>query len=205
MAADSPGVSFTPIHTVGGGRTNASYYDNVRVHRDYLVGELNQGWRLVTSQLNHERVGLGAWGITTVRLFQETLDWARRPDATGEAPIAQSWVRDALAEAYALLDARRLINYRMAWELTRNPDADPALSSAAKVYGTECLIEVCRLLLEVLGPAALLRHDSEAALLAGDLEQEYRACQINTFGGGVNEVQREIVAQFGLQLPRVRR
>lgn len=205
VPADSPGVSFTPIHTVGGGRTNASYYDNVRVHRDYLVGELNQGWRLVTSQLNHERVGLGAWGITTVRLFQETLDWARRPDATGEAPIAQSWVRDALAEAYALLDARRLINYRMAWELTRNPDADPALSSAAKVYGTECLIEVCRLLLEVLGPAALLRHDSEAALLAGDLEQEYRACQINTFGGGVNEVQREIVAQFGLQLPRVRR
>jgi hypothetical protein len=72
------------------------------------------------------------------------------------------------------------------------------------VYSTEALIEVCRLLMEVLGPAALVRAGSSAAVLAGDLEHEYRRCQINTFGGGVNEIQRGLVANFGLGMPRHR-
>lgn len=199
----SPGFSFTPIHTVGGVRTNVSYYDNVRVSADMLVGELNGGWHLITSQLNHERVGLGAWGINAVRLFQETLDWAR-DNSPGPRPVDTPWIRQALARAYAFLDARRLINYRMAWAMSEG-EPNPALASAAKVYGTECLIEVCRLLLDVLGGDALLQPGSPAALLAGDLEEEYRRCQINTFGGGVNEIQRELVAQFGLRLPRTQR
>lgn len=199
----APGFSFTPIHTVGNVRTNVTYYDNVRVPASALVGELNGGWRLITSQLNHERVGLGAWGINTVRLFQDTAAWAREGREGGRA-IDVPWVRQALARAYALLDARRLVNYRMAWAIGSG-EPNPALASAAKVYGTECLVEVCRLLLEVLGCGALIQAGSPAALLAGDLEEEYRRCQINTFGGGVNEVQRELVAQFGLRLPRTRR
>ena len=203
VPTDSPGFSFTPIHTVGNVRTNVSYYDNVRVRADNVVGTVNGGWRLITSQLNHERVGLGAWGINAVRLFQEALDWART-GPVGARPIDAPWARFALARAYALLDARRLINYRMAWEMG-NGEPNPALASAAKVYGTECLIDVCRLLLEVLGTGALVQSDCSAALLAGDVEEEYRRCQINTFGGGINEIQRELVAQFGLRLPRTQR
>lgn len=203
VPTDTPGFSFTPIRTVGNVGTNVSYYDNVRVGADMLVGELHGGWRLITSQLNHERVGLGAWGINAVRLFEETLAWARA-EQDGARPLDQPWVRQAMARAYAYLDARRLVNYRMAWAMDQG-EPNPALASAAKVYGTECMIEVCRLLLEVLGTGALLQPGSPAALLAGDLEEEYRRCQINTFGGGINEIQRELVAQFGLRLPRTLR
>ena len=81
---------------------------------------------------------------------------------------------------------------------------NPALASGSKVFSTESLIEVCRLLMEVVGPNSLMTHDSEGAELRGDLELEYRRCQINTFGGGVNEIQRGIVANFGLGMPRHR-
>lgn len=197
-----PGFSLSPIRTVGNVRTNCTYYDNVRVPADMLVGQLHGGWRLITSQLNHERIGLAAIGINATGLYQRVLDWARE-GASGRRPIDTPWVQSALAECYARLEAMRLINYRMAWSMSQG-EPNPALASAAKVYSTEAAIEVCRRLLEVLGAAGLVRRGSPAARLQGDVEEEYRRCQINTFGGGVNEVQRELVAQFGLGLPRGR-
>jgi alkylation response protein AidB-like acyl-CoA dehydrogenase len=101
------------------------------------------------------------------------------------------------------MEAMRIMNARMAWGLETG-DMNPALASALKVYATEGLIEVCRLLMEAIGPNALVQGDSPAALLYGGLEHEYRRCQINTFGGGINELQRGIVANFGLQMPRHR-
>ncbi|MFP6605466.1 MAG: acyl-CoA dehydrogenase family protein, partial [Myxococcota bacterium] len=82
---------------------------------------------------------------------------------------------------------------------------DPAQASAVKVYGTEAVVEVYRLLLDVVGSAGTIVAGSPGAILQGDLEVNYRACQINTFGGGVNEVQREIVSMAGLRMPRVPR
>jgi len=112
-------------------------------------------------------------------------------------------VQRNLAEVFFILEANRLLNSRMAWELEQRR-LDPALASGAKVYSTEGLIEVCRLLMEIVGPNSLVRSGSSAALLMGDLEQEYRRCQTNTFGGGVNEIQRGLVANFGLGMPRHR-
>jgi len=202
--ARDPGFSYSPIHTVGNVRTNASYYDNVRVPADMLVGELNGGWKLITSQLNHERVGLAAIGVSGLGHFQRMLEWARQPGHNGQRPIDQDWVRQNMAQAYSLLEAMRLINYRMAAGLA-DGEPSPAFTSAAKVYSTESLIQVYRLMLEVLGSAGLIRRGSEAAHLSGTLEAEYRKCQINTFGGGVAEVMRGLVAVFGLGLPHKRR
>jgi alkylation response protein AidB-like acyl-CoA dehydrogenase len=95
----------------------------------------------------------------------------------------------------------KLLNWRMAAQLDQG-ELSPADSSAVKVYGTECLIEVYRILLEVLGPVGYLRAGSPGAVLRGRLEQASRSAQINTFGGGVNEVQREIVAAVGLGMAR---
>jgi hypothetical protein len=201
----SKGFSFAPIHTVGGFRTNMTYYENVRVHESMIVGQLNKGWHLITAQLNHERVGLAAWGINGWSLFRRTMEWARTAGEGGARPIDDAGVQINLAEAYSRLEAMRVLNARMAWELDRDAThMNPALASGLKVYSTEALIEVCRLLMEVLGPAALVRAGSSAAVLAGDLEHEYRRCQINTFGGGVNEIQRGLVANFGLGMPRHR-
>jgi len=197
----APGFSLAPIETVGDVRTNMTYYDNVRVPADMLVGELNSGWRLITSQLNHERVGLAAFSVYGQGLFDQVQRWAAETNITnneqkiGEVP----WVQSTLAEAHCRLDAMRLMNARMA-EAMDQGHVDPAFASAIKVYSTECLIEVYRLLLEVVGGNGLLKRDSVGAVVHGELEQEYRQCQINTFGGGVNEVQRDLIARFGLKM-----
>lgn len=79
---------------------------------------------------------------------------------------------------------------------------DVALASIAKVYGSETVVEVLRQLIEIVGSSALVRGASAASALLGELEFESRAATISTFGGGTNELQRELIAQFGLGMPR---
>jgi alkylation response protein AidB-like acyl-CoA dehydrogenase len=198
-----PGFSWSPIHTVAGGATTMTYYRDVRVPAEMLVGEENRGWELITLQLNHERVGLAAFGATAFAIFEQVAAFARESARETGEPVP-AWARAALAEAFARLQALKVMNWRLAWELEQGR-LEPARASAAKVYGSETLIEVYRLLLEVLGVAGTVQQGSPGALLRGRLENEWRACQINTFGGGVNEVQREIVATLALGLPRAPR
>ncbi|MBP1687821.1 MAG: acyl-CoA dehydrogenase [Deltaproteobacteria bacterium] len=200
-----PGFSVAAIHTVGGVRTNMTYYDNVRVSPSMIVGKLNGGWQLITAQLNHERIGLAAFCVRGLGLYNDTLAWARTTLTEDGRPVAdQPWVQMSLAEAYCRLKAMRVMNARMAWELEQR-QLNPASASAAKVYGTEGVLEVYRLLLDVVGPMAAIQEGSPGAVLSGRLEREYRLAQTNTYGGGVNEIQRELVAQFGLNMPRVPR
>jgi 3-oxocholest-4-en-26-oyl-CoA dehydrogenase alpha subunit len=199
-----PGFSYTPLDTVGGLRTSMTYYENIRVPGDMLVGALNGGWKVITAQLNHERVGLAARGAIGEDLFERVLAWARNPDTAGRRPVDDPTVQFRLAEVHARLEVLRLMNYRLAWSMVEAAP-DPAFAAAAKVHGSETMIEVCRGLLEVLGIGGLIRHGGAAALITGDVEAYYRRCQINTFGGGTAEVMRELVAQFALGLPRTRR
>lgn len=198
-----PGFSLAPIHTVGGFRTNMTYYENIRVHESMMIGEPDKGWGLIMSQLNHERVGLAAWGIQGWKLYDRTLQWARTSGSNGKRPIDEPWVQANLAEVLCRLEAMRIMNARMAWDLDKG-NMNPALASALKVYSTEAMIEVTRLMMECIGPNSLIQAKSSATVLLGDLEHEYRRCQINTYGGGINEVQRGIVATFGLGMPRNR-
>lgn len=196
VPTSSPGFSCTRITTVGGVSTTATYYSGVRVGGDALVGPLNGGWRLITSQLNHERVGLAAIGALAHRLWGEVARWAV-DEGLAEVP----WAQLDLARSYALLDGQRLLNWKMA-SAVADGTLGPAASSAVKVFGTESTIEVYRLLLGIVGAGGYLRAGSPGAVLEGELERAARAAQINTFGGGVNEVQREIVAVAGLGLAR---
>ncbi|HET8764225.1 MAG TPA: acyl-CoA dehydrogenase family protein [Rhodanobacter sp.] len=195
------GFSTTPIATVGN-LTAATYYDNVEVPADQLVGALHGGWKLITAQLNHERLGLGAWSDKVFGPFSRVLAWAKAPDEDGRRAIDAPWVRRAFAECYQRLEAMRITNFRIAAGLEAG-EVDVALASITKVYGTESVLEILRRLQEIVGAGALVRVDSSAAFLAGELEYEIRANTINTFGGGANEIQRELIAQFGLGLPRV--
>jgi alkylation response protein AidB-like acyl-CoA dehydrogenase len=197
-----PGFSAAPIHTVNDGHTCMSYYENVRVPVDMLVGKENGGWRLITLQLNHERIGLAAFGNAAIRSFDDVVGWARTTPAEDGRPVAEkAWVRSLLGEAFARLEAMKVLNWRMTWEIGRG-EPSPAGSSAAKIHGTETVIEIYRLLFEVLGAAGALQRGSPGAVLRGQIEAECRMSLINTFGGGVNEVQREIVAQLALGMPR---
>ena len=198
-----PGFKCTPIETLDGGRTNATYYEDLRVPASAVVGRENQGWRLITAQLNHERVALAPPGRVEA-LLDDVLDWARETTGPGGRPIDDPGVRLALARVKAKVDALRLLNWRLAWELS-SEELNPADASAVKVYGTELFVEAYRLLLEVVGQAGTLRAGSPGAVLAGRLERVYQSALVLTFGGGVNEVQREIIATTGLGLPRVPR
>lgn len=194
------GFSHTVIPTCSN-PTAATYYDNVKVPADMLVGKLNGGWQLVTSQLNHERLGLGAWSDKVVGLFRRVLLWAKARDESGRRAVDSPWVRSLLAECYARLEAMRLINFRIAADLELGR-MDVALASSTKVYGSESAIEILRKLSEIVGGSGLVRAGSAAALLLGELEYEVRASVTLTFGGGTNEIQRGLIAQFGLGMPR---
>ncbi len=207
VPTSSPGFKCTPIVTVGSVVTQASYYDDVRVPAENVVGEVNSGWRLITNQLNHERVGLAALGGLTHRLYDDVVAWCADADAgdgTGRRMLDVPWVQQDLARAHALLEAMKLLNWRMAAAVASNT-LGPSDASAAKVYGVETQIECYRLFLGILGPVGYLPEGSPGAVLHGEVERAARAAQINTFGGGVVEVLREIVATAGLGMARQRR
>lgn len=199
-----PGFSHAPIHTMGGVHTNVTYYNDIKVPTDMIIGEENKGWRLITSQLNHERVGLAAWGIQGWKIFRDAMEWARNTKAAdGTRVIDDPTAQRNFAEAYCHLEAMRVMNARMSWSLDENqPDA--VFPSAIKVYSTEILLEICRLLMDVVGPHSLIASNSEGAALFGNLEHEHRRATINTFGGGVVEVLRGLVATHGLGMPQHR-
>ncbi|MFY9586231.1 MAG: acyl-CoA dehydrogenase family protein [Actinomycetota bacterium] len=204
VEATAPGVKTTPINTLDDGRTNAVYFEDVKVPATAIVGEENEGWRLITTQLNHERLALACSGVAE-QMLDDTVAWAQQTRAPGgERIIDRSWVQLTLARARARLDALRLLNWRLAWELTKGI-LNPADASAVKVYGTELFVEVYRAIMEVLGEAGTLKAGSPGAVLGNRVELMYRWAYVVTFGGGVNEVQREIIATAGLGMPRTGR
>jgi alkylation response protein AidB-like acyl-CoA dehydrogenase len=202
---NDPGWSCTPVHTLGDVRTNATFYDNIRVSEKHLVGELNGGWRLITGQLNRERLSLVNVGPTSV-LFNNVVDWARQAEVAGGGKlIDQAWVQLNLARVRMGIEALKLVCYKQAWAMTEGT-LEMADASAAKVYGSEFFIETYRALGEVIGQASLVKGESETGqVLAGRLERLYRTASIITFGGGANEIQRDIISAAGLWMPRASR
>jgi alkylation response protein AidB-like acyl-CoA dehydrogenase len=195
-----PGFSYSKISTMVDASTFNTFYDNVRVGDDAVIAGVNKGWHLITNQLNYERVSLGPPGMVE-RVFDEVRRWTqdtKLPD--GRRVADQEWVQLNIARVHAKLEFVKLIN----WKVAASGGANPADASATKVFATEFYTEAYRLLMEVLGPNAYLRR-SDAHALAGRLERAFQGCLILTFGGGVNEVQRDLIALFGTGLPRVPR
>ena len=197
-----PGFSWTPTITADGAHhTNTTYYSDVRVPVTMRVGAENEGWRLITTQLNHERVMLGPAG-RIAGLYERVRDWAALPQLDGVVPLSQPDVRRALAETHAVCRVNELLNWQVAARAAE--ELSVADASATKVFASERIQRVFRLLEEVVGthgdPA-----DPETGRLLHWLDVQAKRSLVITFGGGVNEVQRELIAQFGLGLPRVPR
>jgi len=201
VPTSSPGFSWQPLHTMPGISTFYKFYDNVRVPVSALVGEENQGWQLITTQLNFERAALGNLGALEP-LFEKTLRWATDTELDGARVIDQPWVQQALARVEAQVAAYKLVNLRVNAAMTKGV-LNMGEASAAKVFGTELTQQVARQLLEVLDGNGIRR--GAQAPLRGALESAYRQAVINTFGGGANEIQRDIIAMAGLGMPRAPR
>jgi 3-oxocholest-4-en-26-oyl-CoA dehydrogenase alpha subunit len=199
----SAGFKWSPVPTVTGTTTSQTFYEDVRVPASALVGEENGGWRLITGQLNRERVALcSSAGVESS--LAEVVRWARETTlADGRRVIDQEWVRVNLARVHAKTEFLKLINWKIAWGVSRG--VSPADASATKVFGTEFYTEAYRLLMEVMGEEAYLTGDSPAAVIRGRIERNYRSALILTFGGGTNEIQRDIISMVALGLPRAPR
>ena len=201
VPTSSPGFSWQPLHTMTGISTFYTFYDDVRVPASAIVAGENKGWQLITTQLNFERAALGNLGALEP-LFEKTLHWATTTDLDGGRVIDQPWVQLALARVEAQVAAYKLVNMRVNAAMTRGA-LTMGEASAAKVFGTELTQRVARELLEVLDRNGLRRGAD--APLRGELESAYRIAVINTFGGGANEIQRDIIAMAGLLMPRAPR
>jgi alkylation response protein AidB-like acyl-CoA dehydrogenase len=198
------GVSLTPLETLGDNLTSAVYLEDVRVPVTNLVGEENGGWRLITNQLNHERVALNAVG-PIARLAEETRHWAADAEVgDGRRVLDLPWVRANLARVDAKIEVLKLLNWQQAWKIDQD-QLRMEEASAIKVYGSEFYVEGFRALMEIFGGAALLQAGSPGAVLRGQLERYHRAMLVLTFGGGTNEVQRDIISAAGLRIPRAPR
>jgi alkylation response protein AidB-like acyl-CoA dehydrogenase len=202
VPADAPGFSWTPVETLAGVGTSATYYQDVRVPVSNLVGELNGGWALMTNQLNHERVAL-----TSAAPLTHSIDLVRRWAAETTNPdggrvIDQEWVQVLLGRAHARAEMLRLLNWKLA---SATDDLSPAHASATKVYGSELATEVYRSLMEIVGPNASVAAGSPGAVVAGRLERYHRSSLVMTFGGGTNEIQRDIIGYTALGLPPAKR
>ncbi|WP_197375377.1 acyl-CoA dehydrogenase FadE29 [Mycolicibacterium baixiangningiae] len=196
-----PGYSWTPIILSDGAHhTNASYYNDVHVPADMLVGEENAGWKLITTQLNHERVMLGPAG-KVAGIYDRVHAWASKPGTNGATPIENDNVRRALGEIRAVWRINELLNWQVAAAGETIAVADAA---ATKVFSTERIQRIGRLAEEIVGaygnPA-----DPDTAELLRWLDSQTKRNLVITFGGGVNEVMREMIAASGLKVPRVPR
>jgi len=199
VPTSSRGYTRQAIRTVGGVSTNATFYDDVRVPAENLIGGENNGWRLITGQLNHERISLMTVGRMR-RDLEAVTEWARTTQLDGQRVVDKAWVQHNLARIHAKTQVLRLMNWKQAWAAERG-QPQMADSSAIKVYGSELQMEAYRALIEVLGAPGVLARGSPGAVLQGRIESSYRNGLILTFGGGTNEIQRDIIAMAGMGLP----
>ncbi len=197
----TPGIEVNPLHLLSSHDINETVWNDVRVPAANLVGGEGNGWKLIVNQLNHERVTLCSPGLLD-QTYSEVLEWARTtPLADGRRVIDQEWVQLNLARVHAGLEFLRLIN----WKMASAEQLDVSDASVTKAFGTEFYLEAFRLMMEIIGPRAYLERESVASVLKGRLENNFRSLLILTFGGGTNEIQRDLISMFGLGLPRALR
>jgi alkylation response protein AidB-like acyl-CoA dehydrogenase len=198
VPTDTPGVTIRPLHTMYGGHTNETFYDDVRVPVANTVGGINQGWPIVMHALNHERVGLAATGALA-RLYDQLVEHLReeRPDR-----LADPVVRRRLADLQLRIREHRVLALQNAWIISKG-GTPISEASLAKVSGTELRTHLANVAMDLLGRSGGLSAASgDDAPFEGRSEFNFRLSPIFRFGGGTNEVMRDIVAAAGLGLPR---
>jgi alkylation response protein AidB-like acyl-CoA dehydrogenase len=197
---NAPGVDVAPVHTLGGERTNITYYNQVRVPDSARVGEIDGGWDVMMVALAFERQPAAYLS----HLVRAATEWAVRAGEDGHRPADRAEVRAAIARAYIDLEVSRLMGYRMTW-MTATDRPPFAEGSMAKLFSSEALVRAAQSLLDVAGADGLQGGHGSGAPGDGWLEQEFRHSAVTTIYAGTSEIQRGIIAEHHLGLPRARR
>jgi alkylation response protein AidB-like acyl-CoA dehydrogenase len=192
----TPGITVRPlVDLLGRHQFNEVFFDNVRVPRDCLLGELNRGWYVATATLDFERSGIGRV-IGSLRTFEQLVDYAREA-ALLDLPL----VRHKLADLKIEFEVGRLLSYRVAWMQSRSlvPNYE---ASVSKMYGSELAQRLANAGMQLLGLGGQLAPGSRWAPLQGRFETLYLGAAALTIAAGTSEIQRGIIAGRGLGLPR---
>lgn len=194
VPTDTPGFELQPVHTLGGERTNITFYSDVRVPDSARVGEVDHGWDVMRVALSYEHGT--SWGAHLERLVQRGAAWARATGRIGEPSVAERLARAATDAEVAML-----LGQYSAWvgESGRISDVE---ASMAKLFSSEALVRHSGELVDVIGPEALLKDGQPGSVADGDFEHAYRQSVVRTIYAGSSEMQRNIISQRGLGLPR---
>jgi alkylation response protein AidB-like acyl-CoA dehydrogenase len=194
----APGIEINPLPMMADHRTNTVFCNDLRIPLSGLVGEENKGWGYITTQLNFERVA-----ISPIPIIERAYDNLCARIAAEGGLAARPWARVVLAEIAADLYALTVMDYQIAAMLAeeRVPISEASL---LKVLSNELNVRIQSLAMQVLGPRAMVRREGDALLDPAGLttERQLRRSVVNLFGGGSNDIQRDLVATFGMGLPR---
>jgi alkylation response protein AidB-like acyl-CoA dehydrogenase len=197
---DAPGVEVQPIWVWPGIRTNAVFFDNVRVPRSYQIGKRGEGFYYAAMALNFERLSLGSIAMAR-RCFHAVLEIVRTTSFDGVPLREDPWVRERVARIQVEIDAARVMTLETAWALQKG-GVPVAESSMSKIYASELTQHIADLCTQILGMSGQLHFNDETTLAQGWMQWLYRLAPMLAFGGGTNEVQRDIIGFMGLGLPR---
>ncbi len=194
-----PGVAISPLRTMGGFRSNVTFYDDVRVPKDCLIGEENKGWSYINSQLAMERIGLVPHSRMR-RMLEDMIRWAKDTEIDGRRLFDEPWVREKLADLTVRTEVLRLFNFRAAKMITQGiePFAEAAMT---KVYGSELFQTVAGSCMDIMGLIGGLQPPSAISPTKGLFQRDFAALRLLTFGGGANEVLKDMIALSGLGMP----
>jgi len=200
---DTPGIEIQPIETLSGKRSNATFYDAIRVHDRWRVGEVDGGWAVMQVALAYERGVVG--GLSDgIRLYEAGLEAAksmRRPNGT--RLLDDPHVRERLVRTAIDNEVAQLLGARSAW-VASTGDLPGLEGSQAKLFATEAFTRGSERLLDMLGPEGLLQADAPRNAVGGFIEHCWRYAPVTTLAGGTSEIQRNNIAERMLGLPRAR-
>lgn len=194
----TPGITIRPMITMAGYRTNEVYYDEVKVPKKNLVGEVNKGFYYLMAALDFERMFAPS---AYRKLFEDVVEYAKETIVDGKPLSKDPLVRQKLAQMAIELEAARLLYYQLPYMLDKGKIPNYQ-SSMEKAFATEVAQRITRTCMEVVGLYGLLKEDSKWAPLAGRVEHYHRWSVVETIYGGTSEIQRNIIALRGLNLPR---
>jgi alkylation response protein AidB-like acyl-CoA dehydrogenase len=195
----TPGITIKPIWTMGDIRTNETYWEDVRIPRENLVGEINRGWYYVAAALDLERIAIFPVGRFRAA-FDQLVEAVKTAEYGGRRIKDDPLIRQKIGQISIELEATQMLSYRAAWMIAKGeiPNYE---ASMLKLFGTEAQQRMSHLATQIFGLYSQLKDGAPGAVLKGAIEQQYRAMVMPTFGAGASELQRNIIAMRGMGLP----
>jgi alkylation response protein AidB-like acyl-CoA dehydrogenase len=199
---DTPGITVHPARTMYGGTFANVFYDNVRVPADALLGELHGGWKILTTALGTERALVGGGiSLKVAHQFNALMAWLAQESASGSNVAQDPLVRDKMARLAAEIEVGRQFMVHCARGV-ESGEASPSDAAIGKVYCGELMERFGETALDIVGLRATLSEHAQGAVWKGKFEQKLRNSLMWVISVGTNEIQRSLIAQRGLGLPR---